>query len=424
MADTSRFHALVLTGLLYLSISPLEVQAGSLNSLCQRAHLSSFHATGFEPRFDSKINYCEQSSANVPSLIKNAIQELSTYNRKIARFLGVTTKELFPEGVHFRLEASAGGIIDSAVGLDGIIRISEFSDWNGEPVNAGVYAHEIGHLITQYPNPAIPSFLAEIAQTHQFVEAFADLIALGSVGEIISYDPRLGSTKILRHFTPQDTYAVPTGDFQMGRAGVEFGKYCRFAQKQALPYGIKMCSEAAAKFPQVDYDPTPFEPDERLMKPFALFYYDPHFLGVPLVSFYLKLHQQTKTSLRDLIIEPFRKVEQSRVSFQYQCQAPLIPQLNFTVDVRSFEQVLLQIRDDLRTAGQNNLFEEAWKTHGMDIGFRLASIHALINAQSKSMMIPEYSDVLTKPEVRKGICFENGTYNSDAPGCSLQCLKQ
>ncbi len=91
--------------------------------------------------FDSDRDYCQEGL--IPDSIGKIIESLSVTNQKIATLLGIPKNKLFQTGLNITIESSDYGIMSS----DSAITLGVFPNWSGQPIDQGVYAHEVGHVI-------------------------------------------------------------------------------------------------------------------------------------------------------------------------------------------------------------------------------------------------------------------------------------
>jgi hypothetical protein len=366
------------------------VSAKPLKKICQEARVGSFQAAGIYSGINAPgTDYCLEGNEPFPSFgkgIDETIIRLGEIHRSIAKFMGMKIEELFVEPIHVAVMGGSKMATDSVFvrnvkvqeGKVDVVVISVDVYWTGG-VNEAVYTHELGHLMARtLKNKNLPQSFYRLAQFQFAREMFPDLLAYKINKTLYSSDDRLPACfNQLRVFSPNYSYkSAPISFFQTSYSLRHTYECCKktLAENPDHEYAKPFCQSAQKKGYYSAMNPLysmPFTLDFYLPpmpkeRP-TLVNYDPHRIGLPVLSFLLNLDQELNgPSIIDLLMITLRELDKAHVNSR-SCHFKQWPnQSEIPVPMTDIRQLFPTLRS-LLTKQQQQTFDQLWERHGMNI---------------------------------------------------------
>lgn len=227
------------------------------NSVCKNAGIGSLVVYGFDPQI-AETNICALPVSKIHPAAMKTIQQIGDINQKVATLLGMKVTDLFYQGVDLTLMMDPFGVLGSFVSTEERrVTMSLYPSWiqQGE-IEPGVYAHELGHLLSMdeptalAPNPLIKNIhptLKAIAKNILFMETLADTFAFGSYGGLMGNpeDP-INCDSGLRRITGVQSYNYPRAYFDVNFSNRRAEACCAYDLKHGIQsdyskYYCKIC---------------------------------------------------------------------------------------------------------------------------------------------------------------------------------------
>ena len=142
------------------------------NERCSDHQILSFKTRGLS-NFQQDLDYCQVDDAQLPQVILGSLNQVIQHHRDVAQLLGVNEAELLSQGIHLEVLASPLGPLDSSAEPNWV-RMAVFADWPGsrfdpaEPLGAGTYLHELGHVISANAANRLPAIIHALAAAPSF----------------------------------------------------------------------------------------------------------------------------------------------------------------------------------------------------------------------------------------------------------------
>jgi hypothetical protein len=387
---------------------------------CRDAHLASFRV--FEDSLAVTLDegtgadFCAPSGPPLTPALRGAIRELGALNLRASAYLDAEPGALFGGGVHAGLVRLPEGILGSFYhrGTTGVY-LGVYPDWNGEPLNAGVYLHELGHALAAGASPALPPVLHELASTTLMVETFADFLALGVAGRVFAESrqiaPCLARTRIVGKY---QTYGFPRAFFDPLYSTRKLVSCCKYLAAHPQSPGVdensrSLCEgvrQVESVLPPLDRR-TEFDPAEYARNPRD---FDPHQVGIPLNSFFRALDQELAIPARGLLMSALWTVT---ASDRLTCDLPaagVTAARSVSVRVTSFAHVLARMRDLVSSEKQAE-FDEISRRHQLSKAVLMAQRDVEVDAAAPKAFAS------VQPDSPCAI-------PSTDPACQLVCTRQ
>jgi hypothetical protein len=402
------------------------------------------------------VDYCRVAEAALPPAARSILTQVRGLNAAASAVFEMSAGKLLATPFALRIKRSIRGPLisfarnESSEHQGSVTRLTlgVYTDWAGEknePINAGVYTHELGHVIGLLPeNPALPLLYRELVNTKLMLEMMADFTAFSAVGHVFS--PEQGVPACLqqafRKITPELSYATSIDDFAPDSYWRQTDNCCLMLEKTDAHTAR---SRAYCADHLKDGLLPPAKPSARH---FSAAYYkkhvreiDGHFVGLPLNSFLLDLSRQTSLNLAPLLLRALTNTEQDSAR-AFLCEIPRLKRfLQPLKETRhSVAQVLVRLEDEL-PASARPVFQKLWQSHGMDIGAQISEIDAGLQAQSLAygegadafnLLYSDPSGKRPDPRLKKTGCWEDypadvatpsepGRLDDERPGCDWVC---
>ncbi len=396
---------------------------------CANANLKNFFFSVQGDEESRSPDFCEFAKGKLPALAEKMIRKFGELHAKTARFLGISRKELYGDGVQLELQSMLFGAMDSFYSLgEDKIYLGVSADWEGGPFNESVYVHELGHALANGKSERIPSVLHELSMTPLIVESFADFMAIGVTGTVISATEDFeGCMQRARVVGKYNTYDFPGDFFKKNYTMRKIVSCCGFLKERGkITSKLQpMCDDAVAKasnLPQLDRH-THFDAQDYLHNRDA---YDVHQIGIPLNGFLQAVAKDLGLDAKALLFDALSKVSSdNKLRKPYSCVLPMmIFAGEFKVEAHSMESVLNAIREGV-PQGKLPDYDALWKKHSMDKAIAIARADAEnIAAQARSK--PEVEATLTRfekdldPQLLQNQCYKAGGELLD--GKRAECL--
>jgi hypothetical protein len=249
-----------------------------VNELCLKANINSLKHLDLD-HWDGE-NICDKPVSELTLEEKRNLEDIYDVHQKAADLFGITVYELFTYPIEVdMLETTLGGLASSAGGRSINMGVYPKSDYT---FNKGIYAHELGHVLSGMGNKKLPSSFSDLDDSILFTEMFADLISLALFDQIII--PVKGEESCIdraRYIARGQTYNMPIeyflSDFSMARVA----KCCESStMKEAHPFVLGLCEEVNRMGDWKVKLSTPFDAEEIIIGEV-----DNHQIGIPLLSF-------------------------------------------------------------------------------------------------------------------------------------------
>ncbi len=227
-----------------------------------------------------------------------------------AELFDLTVDELFvdPISVSF-LETTLGGLGSYAGSRS--ISMGVYPQ-SGYVFNKGIYAHELGHVLSANQNPKLPASFSDLDNSVLFTEMFADLLAYSLFEKIII--PVEGEESCIdrtRYITNGQSYNLPQEYFLDSFGMARVAKCCASKSMNNAHSNLKGLCEEINRMGEFTVElTTPFEP-----LVIDLSRVDSHQIGMPLLSFLKELSVKTKMEVRDVFRLGFNKSTPSSQEF-------------------------------------------------------------------------------------------------------------
>jgi hypothetical protein len=326
----------------------------------------------------------------------------------------------------------------------GIVNLGVFADWSGEPINGGIYLHELGHVLSHENNPMLPPIYNELAPTSLMLETVADLLAVSVRGHIVDIESTLPTClQQPREITDYQTYDSPVGYFTADYTPRRFLKCCASLDKEnaQTPHSKDLCTQFKAK--NLDVLP-PFN-QTRLSAQYYADHYndiDPHQIGIPINSFLRTLKEQTGLDVYRMLYQAMWIAGKVPVG-EYHCSIPKLTSLvpDESESNHSMQDVFTAFRS-MFVGKESDIFSLLWEKHSMDIVMELMTTDANQLALSKAhdVMDAEISTLQDydsskpiDPRVTANACWvaeqslpefpgdAMGELDPRLPGCDVSC---
>lgn len=407
-----------------------------LNDLCQTSQLSSFTIQVSNPIFEGK-DFCYIDSVLLPVQVSQTITQIGILHKRAADLFNLLPGQLIAQPLKIILRSVSKGYLSSRASGSAIL-MGVFSDWNGEPINEGVYLHELGHTIAYTPNLFLPSALAEISTSVFIAEAIADLIAILISGSLEGKDGTLPSClQGIRVITRAQSYSAAAGYFRSDFTARRLDMCCTYLDRihGQTPHSAALCSNLSVVNKVTPFDRTKFTPDLFQKHPND---FDQHQLGIPLNSFFVDLKNTTGINPFRLVMTALERMNLSKTN-TFVCT---IPNLSEVVGVLTFKSLtfakVLSELIALIPAEHVGAFKKLWKKHRMDILFNLSKYDPglPINRTATAALYTPFDNGSNdakdyKHEIVTSACWEThpqdpkiGRINKYVPGCSASCVQQ
>lgn len=294
--------------LLIIASSTLTFAQTELNELCLQSNIKSLQHLDLD-HWEGE-NICEKSLENLSQAERRNLEAIYDVHKRAADLFGIEISELFNSPLEVSmLETTLGGLASYAGNVTISMGVYPKSDY---AFNKGIYAHELGHVLSGSENSKLPSSFSDLDNSILFTEMFADLLSLTLFDNIIL--PVQGEESCIdraRYIARGQTYNMAEeyflSDFSMARVA----KCCESSTiKNSHPFVNGLCEEISRMG----------EFQVKLSKPFDpmtvnLSQIDNHQIGIPLLSFLKELSKQTKRELRDIFRLGFKQAAPQSESF-------------------------------------------------------------------------------------------------------------
>jgi hypothetical protein len=444
-----------LSGVLLLLTTPLSASALMRPALphCERARLASLDTEDAQGR--RSPDYCQTPEAQLPPAIQRLLALIGSLNAAVAAVYELTPQQLFATPFALRIKKDPQGALISFARNESSDRTGRltrltmgvYPDWSGEPINAGVYAHELGHVVSLLPkNPALPALYRDFASTQLMLEMMADLAAYRATGQIFSPEPELPKClrDSFRKLEPDLSYSQPAAFFTYEHRWRLYDRCCASLDRSQAhtPRSKDFCSE------HLKHGKTPAARPGAFS---AAFYaehgkqvVDGHQLGLPLNSFLLALERRTGLAMVPRLLAAMRSAAQEPAR-AFACEIPELKHLLAPLSERrhSAAQVLQNLQAELPPPAQK-AFQDLWARHAMDIAAQVAEIDASLGARDQAITAgaDAFNSLYSAPEgqaprapdprVQDTRCWvpyepkiatpsEPGMLDDELPGCSWVC---
>ena len=334
--------SLICSALLLMSFSAF---AAELNELCLKANISSLRHLDLD-HWDGE-NICEKSLSDLTTGERRNIEEIYDVHKRAADLFDITVSELFNSAIEVDiLETTLGGLASSAGGSSINMGVYPKSDYT---FNKGIYAHELGHVLSGNGNTKLPSSFKDLDNSVLFTEMFADLLALALFDQIII--PVKGEETCIdraRYIARGQTYNMPMeyflSDFSMARVA----QCCKSKTMiDAHDYVKGLCEEVSRMGDFVvklsdPFDPITVDPEQV----------DDHQIGIPLLSFMKELSVKTGLEMKSVFKLGFDHILPRHEEFT--CVVSLNNEVVETLeaDLNTVRGFLLDLRQSLSFADQ------------------------------------------------------------------------
>jgi hypothetical protein len=417
-----------------ISFAAAKPTADVTKALCDSAGIESLkfgYVLGFAPGSD----YCSQPShffdfPNIPvhKISTNLILKIKDLHEKVAELFGVENiDQLFLKGrPKIVIMPSSSGPLDSSVSKDSI-NLGVFSKWNGV-LEEAVYVHELGHYIAKALPPTLQYF-TYLNDLPIFAEMIPDYVGIHVTGGLVSKIPEL--PQCLQDTRPDlgvATYNYPSGFFQAADVSRGTKQCCANLDSSVYPLGYNMChqmsnSPALLNLPDFSMDPldakfllqkTKNPTTPRLM-------YDSHRLGIPIMGFFAKLEEVLN---RPIMKEWLNHIKNLNVkNSKWTCRTAGTPEIPaFTVYQFSWEQILKQFVDQLKTEENGDIISGNWNYFAID------KTKELMLASQEDLAIRDaaikYVKLINAPDHVSKVClndFVKGDWIKNENPCRVIC---
>lgn len=392
-----------------------------------------------ETNGSSSADLCQaQLSAEMAAVVEQA----RAIAQSAAEFFGLPLEQLLSRTYALSIERGPLGFYTSrAQTVSGSGRIlttlhlGVFADWAGGPINAGVFAHELGHVVAEdYGNAALPAVYHELSGTALMTEMVADLIAIHATGSIVS--PEEGVPACIQEFRvvrPGLSYDQPVDVFTPLASWKLMTACCQSLSARAAHTSRSraFCGEylrERSKPPARMFGSQRFNAEFYAKNPG---YADPHELGLPFNSFLLTLRKETGLDLTRALLEAITRTS-AAPELPYACVVPALAE--FLPGSRQTAHTMAQVLESLRAglpAEAQGAFDRLSREHRLDIWSQVSELDSAGIAAGKAMQAgaEEYNALSHRElasrapnaKLRATACWSRGGLSDEEPGCTYAC---
>gem|GEM_PF-6352890 len=388
----------------------------ALRPECEQAQVASFFVWGLA-NFASRLDYCQVSGEPLPPALVGVLTDITNSNEKVAAVLGLRPSELIPQGLSFSLQGGPAGILDS----DSRIKIGVYESWNGEPIDQGLYVHELGHVLTEQteaqtqPHAAMRLFRGN----RFFTETVADFFSMATVGAI--FDAPFGTAKCaesVRKVNSLQTYNYPVGYFDLNFSVRRLHACCDFLEQHndQSQFYTTTCPWIRKRVPADSLPPL----DRRVfsaLSSFDLDELDDHQIGLPMNAYFWNLSRASGKPYGNPLLQILRsEVEAPQVS-SLQCvlpEHPDKPTWRANPPILSSKKFFQSVRALSEREAGVALTEQLWQKHRMDFAEKVA-------LKDESLQTPNFVQSAFAAAHPQHSCIAD--VKSDAPR-DPNCLKE
>ena len=264
-----------------------------INELCAKAGIASLKHLDLD-HWDGP-NICEKPISELSTGEKRNLDEINNIHQRVAALFGLSAFDLFVEPIEIDLLESTLGGLYSYAGIKSLsIGVYPKSDY---VFNNGIYAHELGHILSKSKNKNLPVSFADLHNSILFIEMFADFISLSLFNEIII--PVSGEESCIdraRYISSGQTYHMAQEYFQSDFSMARMAQCCKSKTMENRGNPLKGFCEEFSRMGEFTVKlTTPFDPMTIEMSKV-----DNHQIGIPLLSFMKELSRKTQLQMKDI----------------------------------------------------------------------------------------------------------------------------
>lgn len=426
-----------------------------LNQSCEAAGIARIFVSldgmdAASQRIDPKFpetNYCLVSDSQIPPQIRSVIQQIGGLNSAVTEVLRTRWSDLgLGAGVDIFLQRSKLGPFGSYT--DGKrIGMTIFPNWNGEALPAGIYVHELGHVLAMRENRTRIGFDPELLATPLMTETIADLLSLAAVGEVLGSDGDVHSClSRSRYITTSQSYRFPRGYFTNTFSTMRTSQCCRSNPDRmyspALASDVRnFCGLLGDQLSGMKLDRTPFDPLQYLDNRSK---YDVHQIGIPINSFLLNLKKNGLPQIFQLFLDSYAEATKNpNLREVYVCSVPKLPILTPPRDFRrsTMRAVFRVLREKVKSTSRLQVFDRLWREHQLEKAM-VISDREVAEQLEKPLILPmakKGAQAMKRPELRAQLMASGCWFDLDfsqttgqdlsgidyqQPGCSIVCMTQ
>ena len=345
-----------------------------INELCSKAGIASLKHLDLD-NWDGP-NICEKAMSELSVAERRNLEEINNIHQKAAELFGISAFDLFVEPLEIEmLETTLGGLYSFAGSRSISMGVYPQSDY---VFNNGIYAHELGHILSGNGNKNLPLSFADLDNSILFTEMFADLIALSLFDEIII--PVSGEESCIdraRYISGGQTYHMAQeyflSDFSMARVA----QCCQSRAVRNRGAPLKGLCEEFSRMGEFSVKlTTPFDPMTIDMSKV-----DDHQIGIPLLSFMKELSRKTQLQMKEIFKLGFdHKLPRTEV---YSCE---VNHETKQIEIHTVRSFLQDLRSRLNYAEQLTYDLLAAK-HGIEKGLQFGDRHLLDSLNKKESLV-------------------------------------
>ncbi len=349
---------------------------------CVRNGVNSLQVSKIQSlKGEEGVDLCSATSPGLPSSVVNVLDAVGGVQNRVAETLGSTRESLFSHGIDLNLTSWQLGALDEGA-IGNSVTISFFPDWNGEPIDQGGFAHELGHVIAG--TSSAEQMIHGLRSTSLFNEGFPDMVAYSTYGHVFEHRNDLPLTLdrfFNRNLDIPATFNQPL-DFYLETYLYEKGQGICDSLSSAeknRPHVASVCSYA--EHPAIDPIEGYYKTLARAPEPFTAqacesmnapdwegMSCDVHQLSLPFTTFLASLPKKNGVSMITRAAQLLAEKSSLR-QHHYSCSYVSDASKSHSVEVSlsTFEDLL----DVLKPQVNSTIWDEHWKKADLDVGVEL-----------------------------------------------------
>jgi hypothetical protein len=348
---------------------------------CRAAGVRSLRLERAVPRGAPRIpgrNVCSQAGGP-PAEFVPTLERVGQVHRQVAALFGLRDLEAsLPDGIELVLAEDPLASLSSVASGESL-RMGVLPGWSGQPPNAGVYAHELTHVLIGALSAVSPARYGAFAAHPALQETLPDLVALAVAGEVVERGADVPAClDRIRYVTEFQSYRYPESYFDEFFAWRRFERCCRTVERAGGedPVSLHWRAVCADEDRRRAFGEIPDRFSRRPALDSAIGEYgelghglslDPHQFGLPLASLWARVSRGTGIDMADLLRASLARVGHSGGIARFRCESG-DPGMAFVreVEILGAATWVDSLRETLARPEDRRVLEEAVRSHGME----------------------------------------------------------